>query len=341
MKRIHPLPVGLLLASVAVVTWQANNVLLSGLVCLLLLLAGAIVAGPRRHLRRLGVAGGLILVLWWLFVAFVFPNPSDTGHIVLALPRHTIGPSVEIGGPVHAQALLLHLGQVCRSWALLLSGLLMLQIVPALRWLDLLALVMGRAAGLCAPALCLPEAISTSLRDRVMLTRRGITVRLGDAMADAVVVAGDKARRWSRMRASTPPSLVPRTVLAVVAVVLVPWLVADAVHIKGVAHAETALRTFLAASLLLLVVRLGRPGRAWLGRIGTDGGLLALAAVAVVGAWRFRSRTGDGAVLQSPVDVGFPPVLSAVLVIGIVMLAAAVAPRRRSTASSAREKVGS
>lgn len=338
MTRLHPLPVALMLGSLTVICWQSGSIMLAAMACLLLVVLGAVVAGPRAPIATLGLMAGLGLLLWWTLVTLVFGQPGATGPVLVVVPSHSVGPSVELGGPVHQSTALAHLGRLLRGWMLLLAPLLMLQLVAAKRWLDLASLVLGRAALLMAPMLCWPEALATSMRDRGHLARHGLAPTWRNVFTDAAEGAAEQAEAWQAMRAHHPPSPAARLLSVLMPLALGPVLAFDAVHAQGLTHADHVRKAVLALLGVVLLARLVRPGRAWLGRLRAADMALFAAAGGMVAAWMLRERTGDRDALVSTSVWTIPPVLSFAVLLACLVLAAAATPRRRRRPRPARPK---
>lgn len=331
MRSPHPVALGVLLVCLAGVVWEVDNLLVSAMTCLLLLVVSAAVGGPRRMITHVGAVVGVLLALWWLAVAVLVPRQGSSGRVLLTLPARRIGPSVNLGGTVHDLDLLVAAAQVLHCLAPLLCGLLLCQVIPAQRCLDALALVLGRGAGVLAPVVCLPQALSASLLDRARLARRGVAPSITETMTDAFRTAVETGRGWTAGRVENPPRLWPRVIVIVLAAGAVPFLIARMVRGEAVGVSPWILPGLCAAIAVLVLIRLERPGRAWLGRMGaSDWLLLVLAAVEVVGGW-LAGRSGGVGGTEATSLTSVPVIVVLTTAVVLVGLVVELVPGRRDS----------
>lgn len=333
MTRLHPLPVALVLGSLAMVCRQTTGLGLPGLTCLLLVVLSAQVPGTRRHLVGVGLLAVGGLTLWWGLIGLLFSEPGVGGPVIVELPRYHVGPSVDIGGPVYLSTLIASVSNALRAGIVPLAVLLMFQLVPAERWLDLADVVLGGVADLLAVLLCFPGALATSLRDRTRLARHHLAPPLSDVMADAAAGAVDKAEAWRATR-TRPRSAWGRLVGVTVLTVVIPLGVYNAVSTTALPYSVEVTDVGKALVGAVILVRLIRPGLARLGGLTARDVWLLVAAGAVVAAGMLRDHTGDADLLMSGSPWAIPPVLTAtvlaaVAVVWFVVCLPAPTPTRR------------
>lgn len=329
MRRLHPVAIACVLGAVAVTAFQAKSLGYSAFGAVCLLVSSLVIGGPRATARWLAVRLAALVTLVWLVYAVTLQWPEAQGPIIGYLPRWQVFQGLTFGGPVMLDVLHACAEVAARSWVGMLAIAVAVQMRSAEEWLDLLAVILGRAAKLAAPAICLGQALTTAWQDRAVLRRSKLSVPRLTALVGSAATARELAQQWSARRYPTAPHVVQRAAAMALTLVIVTIAAANSVaptplHIPG-----TGFSLILALVLgwqLIAVIRLVRPGRTWLGPLNVVDLAVIVTAAGIIAAWRYRTFTGDEVRL---VGNSIPVVLCAACALAAIVLTVTSTATRR------------